>query len=168
MDSGAQDNVNAVEDLEKKTAEELIAEQPISTNDVVGEKKALESNSSTSFSDDSRQIDKLDSRVVNVKDVKDGDDAYAHLPEHERAIIKRQLDLPNVTVTFKTLYRYATRNDLIIIVISIIAAIIGGAAMPLMTVGSHSYPETCCADPLPTDSFWWADWHIFRLLQPTP
>ena len=137
MDSGALEAANAAEDLEKRNAEEHIAEEPISTNDVVGEKRELELASSQSSSDESRQIEKLDSRIVNLKDVKDGDDAYAHLPEHEKAIIKRQLDLPTVTVTFKTLYRYATRNDLIIVAISVVAAIIGGAAMPLMTVRSY-------------------------------
>ena len=139
MDSGAREAAKGAEDLEKRTADELIAEEPISTNDVFGEKREkLETaaSSSDSVSDDSKQIEKLDSRIVNLKDVKEGEEAYAHLPDHEKAIIKKQIDIPTVTVTFRTLYRYATRNDLIIIVISFIAAIIGGAAMPLMTVRS--------------------------------
>ncbi|KAB8255465.1 P-loop containing nucleoside triphosphate hydrolase protein [Aspergillus pseudonomiae] len=61
-------------------------------------------------------------------------DPFKHLSEHEKAILKRQLDLPATTVGYLTLYRYATRNDKIILVIASLAAIIGGALMPLMTV----------------------------------
>ncbi|THC93332.1 hypothetical protein EYZ11_007188 [Aspergillus tanneri] len=61
-------------------------------------------------------------------------DPFKHLPEHEMAILKRQLDLPATKVNYMTLYRYATRNDKIILVIASLAAIIGGALMPLMTV----------------------------------
>ncbi|GAB1201923.1 hypothetical protein APSETT445_000520 [Aspergillus pseudonomiae] len=61
-------------------------------------------------------------------------DPFKHLSEHEKAILKRQLDLPATTVGYLTLYRYATRNDKIMLVIASLAAIIGGALMPLMTV----------------------------------
>ncbi|KAK4960816.1 hypothetical protein LTR66_012859, partial [Elasticomyces elasticus] len=80
-------------------------------------------------------IQKLDSRVPKEKEV-DGEDndEFKHLPEHEARILKRQVDVPPVKVTFKTLFRYATRNDILIIVLSSICAIVGGAIMPLMTV----------------------------------
>ena len=58
----------------------------------------------------------------------------AHLPEHERAVLKRQLDAPDVSVSYKMLYRYATKWDKVFLVIASIAAIGGGAVMPLMTV----------------------------------
>ncbi|KAF4242997.1 hypothetical protein CNMCM8980_010157 [Aspergillus fumigatiaffinis] len=61
-------------------------------------------------------------------------DPFKHLPEHERVILKRQLDLPATKVNYMTLYRYATRNDKVILLIASLAAIIGGALMPLMTV----------------------------------
>lgn len=61
-------------------------------------------------------------------------DPFKHLPEHERVILKRQLDLPATKVNYMTLYRYATRNDKVVLVIASLAAIIGGALMPLMTV----------------------------------
>lgn len=61
-------------------------------------------------------------------------DPFKHLPEHERVILKRQLDLPATQVNYMTLYRYATRNDKVVLVIASLAAIIGGALMPLMTV----------------------------------
>ena len=85
----------------------------------------------------SAPIEKLDSKIVDVRDAKEGEEAYAHLPEHEKEIIRRQLELPPIKVTFTTLYRYATRNDLIMIAVSSLGAIIGGAVMPLMTVSTR-------------------------------
>ncbi|KAI1265157.1 ABC transporter [Xylariaceae sp. FL1019] len=61
-------------------------------------------------------------------------DPYRHLPEHEATIIKRQVLTPEVKAGFATLYRYASRNDLIIIFFGSIGAIASGAALPLMTV----------------------------------
>ncbi len=75
-------------------------------------------------------LDTLDSTPSNAEI----DDPFKHLPEHEKEILKRQLDLPAVKVNYMTLYRYATRNDKIILVIAGLAAIIGGALLPLMTV----------------------------------
>ncbi|KAF2719584.1 ABC multidrug transporter Mdr1 [Polychaeton citri CBS 116435] len=72
------------------------------------------------------------------KDVDDSDsddnDVFAHLPEHEAAVLRRQLDIPPVKVSFAGLFRYSTRNDWIIMAISAICAIAGGAALPLMTI----------------------------------
>jgi ATP-binding cassette subfamily B (MDR/TAP) protein 1 len=80
---------------------------------------------------DEKNLAKLDSkRNVEVKD----EDLYAHLPAAEAEILKRQVDVPNVASGWKTLYRYSTTNDIIIMVISGICAIAGGAALPLMTV----------------------------------
>lgn len=62
------------------------------------------------------------------------DDPFNHLPEREKEILKRQLDLPAVKVNYMTLYRYATRNDKIILAIAGLAAIISGALLPLMTI----------------------------------
>lgn len=81
-------------------------------------------------------LNRLDSQLPEEK-AKDGEeetDPFAHLPENEQQILKRQLDIPPVKVGFFDLYRFATRNDLIIVSISALAAIIGGALMPLMTV----------------------------------
>lgn len=110
----------------------------VSWNNLVGENKEQDLHSSGSSSEDLKSPEKLDSHIVKVKDVKEGEEAYAHLPPHEKEIVKRQLDIPEVKVTYRTLYRYATRNDRIIIVISCICAIAGGAVMPLMTVRIHS------------------------------
>lgn len=63
------------------------------------------------------------------------------LPEDERHVIQAQLDSPTVQVNFFSLYRYATTHDFVIIAISVICAIAGGAALPLFTVsqtaGTH-------------------------------
>lgn len=61
-------------------------------------------------------------------------DPFKHLREHEKQILKRQLDLPSTTVSYTTLYRYATRNDKVTLVAASLAAIIGGALLPLMTL----------------------------------
>ncbi|KAI1128072.1 ABC transporter [Nemania abortiva] len=78
-------------------------------------------------------LSKLDSKAVDVR--KDSnDDPFQHLPENEASILRKQVTTPEIKTGFTTLYRYATRNDLIIIFISAIAAIAAGAALPLMTV----------------------------------
>ena len=91
-------------------------------------------SSSGSSSEDVFKVEKLDSQIIKVNDVKEGEEAWAHLPEHEKEIIKKQLVVPEVKVNYRTLYRYATRNDMIIVAVSIVMAIAGGAVMPLMTV----------------------------------
>ena len=81
-------------------------------------------------------LSRLDSRIPkseNEVEVKE-EDPFRHLPEHEAAILKRQVDIPPAKVTYRLLYRYATRNDLIIMVVSSICAIAGGAVLPLMTI----------------------------------
>jgi ATP-binding cassette subfamily B (MDR/TAP) protein 1 len=79
-----------------------------------------------------RTVEKLDSHIVNVADRLE--DPYAHLPEHERAILKAQVDTPITNTSWKTLYRYGTRNDFLIMAVSALCAIAAGAALPLMTV----------------------------------
>lgn len=64
-----------------------------------------------------------------------------HLMEDERNVLKRQLEAEETEVSYLLLYRYATRMDILIIVVSSICAIAAGVALPLMTVcfdGSRS------------------------------
>jgi ATP-binding cassette, subfamily B (MDR/TAP), member 1 len=82
---------------------------------------------------DPAEIQKLDSKVIKVKEDEE-DDPFKHLPADEAAVLKKQVDVLVVPTSFKQLYRYATRNDKIIVIISVICAIGGGAALPLMTV----------------------------------
>ena len=137
MDSTAGELNHAAQDVvvnEKEQSEQNLEHRGSSENDPVRDKSELGASSSGSSSHDDPALAKMDSKVIKVAEVKEGEEAYAHLPEHEKEIVRRQLDIPAVTVNYKTLYRYATRNDLLIIVISSICAIAGGAVMPLMTV----------------------------------
>ncbi|KAG0640566.1 P-loop containing nucleoside triphosphate hydrolase protein [Tuber brumale] len=79
-------------------------------------------------------LDRLDSHIVHVNEDGGEDDPLGHLPPEEAEIIRKQLDMPKVDPNYFSLFRFASRNDIIIIVISAIAAVIGGAAMPLMTI----------------------------------
>ena len=138
MDNTAGDLNHAAKDLSAEI-EKSVSHQPsrASLHEKEYNEKGLQvlsSSSSSGSSEDVVQMEKLDSRIVKINDVKQGEEAYAHLPDHEKEIVKRQLDIPTVKVTFVTLYRYATRNDLIIVAISTVTAIAGGAVMPLMTV----------------------------------
>ncbi|KAF1346480.1 multidrug resistance protein 1, 2, 3 [Delphinella strobiligena] len=77
---------------------------------------------------------KSNSEKEEKKQDAEKEDPYAHLPEHEKAIIKKQLDIPPVKVTYMTLFRYASRNDKLIMAAAAFGAIVGGALLPLMTV----------------------------------
>ena len=65
---------------------------------------------------------------------KSEEEAFVHLLEHEATILKRQLDIPPVKVGYTSLYRYATRNDIFIMIVSGICAVAAGVALPLMTI----------------------------------
>lgn len=91
------------------------------------------SSSSQSVSEDDH-LRKLDSKIVKARDAPEGDAVLAHLPEHERVVLKRQLDVPEVKVSFITLFRYASLWDLVIFYIACLCSIAAGAALPLMTV----------------------------------
>lgn len=73
---------------------------------------------------------KADAKTIKVL----ATDLYAHLPEAEAHIIRRQVEVPNVKTSFGGLFRYASKFDIALVVFAQIAAIIGGALVPLMTV----------------------------------
>ncbi|KAI1777743.1 P-loop containing nucleoside triphosphate hydrolase protein [Hypoxylon cercidicola] len=78
-------------------------------------------------------LEKTDSKVSKIsKDI--DNDPFKHLPANEAEILKRQVITPEVKAGVATLYRYSSRNDLIIMFVSALGAIAGGAALPLMTV----------------------------------
>src|SRR5215469_12223111 len=85
----------------------------------------------TNQQDKSIGLEKLDSKIVETKDE---EDPFKHLPDHEKEILKRQVDIPDVKVGYFTLYRYATKMDILIIIISTICTIAAGVGIPLMTV----------------------------------
>ncbi|KAK6222367.1 hypothetical protein LQW54_001067 [Pestalotiopsis sp. IQ-011] len=104
----------------------------------VGPSRASSRNESTTDTDPTEKpaeapLAKLDSKVVQaVKD--ENDDPFRNLPTAEADILRRQVVTPEVKVGIALLYRYASRNDLLIMFVSAICAIAGGAALPLMTV----------------------------------
>lgn len=103
-----------------------------SISDTSHPKSENEKHTAETPSDKELDLQKLDSNVVEVpkKDL----DPFKHLPPHEAAILRRQVDTPESPSNYWSLYRYATTNDKIIIAISVVCAIAGGAALPLMTV----------------------------------
>ncbi|KAL4807840.1 P-loop containing nucleoside triphosphate hydrolase protein [Aspergillus unguis] len=62
------------------------------------------------------------------------DALIAHLPEEEQRVLKQQLGEEKVNITFFGLWRYATRTDLFILLVSAICAIAAGAALSLFTI----------------------------------
>lgn len=168
MDSTAGElNIAAKEvgaNIEKQLSRDS-REDASSGNDLVGEKHGQDPHSSGSSSDDIAQLKEVDSHIVKVPEIKKGEEAYAHLPPHEKEIVKTQLDIPDVKVTYRTLYRYATRNDIIIIVVSTICAIAGGSVMPLMTVSilSSDLGDIQLAHGI-LGAFWSTNRHFSRLL----
>ncbi|ESZ90236.1 ABC multidrug transporter Mdr1 [Sclerotinia borealis F-4128] len=87
----------------------------------------------TKVSVGNKDLSKLDSNIVKVANSKD-EDIYAHLPPHEAEILKRQVELPELSSGVGNLYRFSTTNDILIMVVSAICSIAAGAALPLMTV----------------------------------
>ncbi|KAK9436150.1 ABC multidrug transporter Mdr1 [Metarhizium brunneum] len=82
-----------------------------------------------------RALTKADSKVVAAPPKATGpDEMFRHLPPDEAEVLRRQLVTPELKQGVAVLYRYASRNDVIIIAISSICAIASGAALPLMTV----------------------------------
>ncbi|KAI9818482.1 MAG: GTPase-activating protein [Pycnora praestabilis] len=131
--------------VEKEAQEEAQEHEPPAYN--LGNERSFEEDADThqwqnmtpgsgsgsgSGSEDSA-IEKPDPGIVKVQD-KDGNDPFRHLPAHEQEILRRQLDIPSLSVGYKHLYRYATKNDILILAGASLAAIIGGVLMPLITV----------------------------------
>ncbi|QUC19455.1 uncharacterized protein UV8b_03696 [Ustilaginoidea virens] len=77
---------------------------------------------------------KADSKVAAPPPAVDSHDSYSHLPPHEADVLRRQIAVPELKQGVAVLYRYASRNDVLILAVSAICAIASGAALPLMTV----------------------------------
>nr|WNT93874.1 putative ABC transporter [Emericellopsis sp.] len=61
-------------------------------------------------------------------------DPYAHLSDKEATILRNQVDTPEIKYGFWHIYRYATKIDILIIIVSAITSSASGAAMPAMTI----------------------------------
>ncbi|KAI8930845.1 hypothetical protein NX059_011865 [Plenodomus lindquistii] len=66
----------------------------------------------------------------------------AGLSEQEKEIMDRQTNAPNLTVGYFALFRYASRKDIIVMILALIASIAAGAVMPLMTLVYGSFAGT--------------------------
>jgi ATP-binding cassette subfamily B (MDR/TAP) protein 1 len=121
-------------DIEKSSAKPKAHLVGQSVADIKKSRHSSSGSVSTISSDDAANLKKLDSQVIQVPKEEEIQAALAHLPKYEREIIEEQLRMPSVKVTYFTLFRYATTNDLLILVISAICAIAAGAAFPLFTV----------------------------------
>lgn len=98
------------------------------------------SGSTLSNNDDAANLNKLDSGMVQKPPkAADLDALVAHLPKNEQDIIKEQLYIPEVKVNYFTLFRYATRNDILILLAATFSAIAGGIVLPLFTVRLQFY-----------------------------
>lgn len=84
-------------------------------------------------SEDRVDLHKLDSKVVKPTEERKTD-PYQNLSPEEVAVLKRQVETPDVQVGLTILYRYATRMDLILLAIGALCAIVSGAILPVMTV----------------------------------
>ena len=142
MDTTGGELAHAAIEMDEKFNQDPLhhaAEDRTIAEDASTEKPERDTGLSSTSSEDGKNLDRLDSRIVKVNEAKEGEEAYAHLPPHEREIVQKQLAIPSVTVTYKTLFRYATRNDIIIILISALCAIAGGSVQPLMTVSCSAH-----------------------------
>jgi hypothetical protein len=77
------------------------------------------------------------SSVVSHEDIKVEAQGQSYdLSQAEQDNLARQLSLPPVKASYLMLYRYATRMDLLIILVSSFCAIAAGAIFPIMTVNT--------------------------------
>ncbi|KXS94977.1 hypothetical protein AC578_9477 [Pseudocercospora eumusae] len=75
--------------------------------------------------DVSREVEKEDTNT----------NPFRHLSENEAAILQKQVETPAAApVTWKSLFRFASRQDILIIAVSSVCAIAAGTAVPLNTV----------------------------------
>ncbi|KAF4452522.1 ATP-binding cassette, subfamily B (MDR/TAP), member 1 [Fusarium austroafricanum] len=100
------------------------------------DKDAVHPHTKTSSDRNNEKLDltKADSTVIVPPKAENIEDHYRHLPPDEAEVLRRQVISPEVKQGVAVLYRYASRNDILIIIVSSICAIAGGAALPLMTV----------------------------------
>lgn len=82
--------------------------------------------------DERTAIEKADSKAPkSAGNQEEKHDPYENLSENEAEIIKRQVETQDVVPNVRILYRYASRNDMFILIVSAVMAIAAGAALPL-------------------------------------
>ncbi|KAJ5414532.1 hypothetical protein N7509_001159 [Penicillium cosmopolitanum] len=115
-------------------AVEKVPSQVIPPDSTNLEKQPLEDAASTTSTSKNGSKNGSNGSKDSAAPADDEDALFAHLPPHEQEILKLQLHAPPVTVSWFGLYRYASRNDLLILLVSGLCAIVAGAAMPLFTI----------------------------------
>ncbi|KAI5854657.1 ABC transporter [Tricharina praecox] len=120
-------------DLEKGGSPAVDTPAPARPQAEDNEKQAIAPASSSSSSADS-SLQRLDSHIQVKKSEGQQEDELSHLPENEREIIRRQIDVPVVDLSYWSLFRFSSTNDLIFIAIGCVTAVIGGAILPTMTI----------------------------------
>lgn len=123
-----QENIeeNQLQNAEREGMAEVAASE--------SEEKLRHTSSSSQSISEGEHMKKLDSKIVKIRDALEGDAALEHLPEHERAVLKRQLHTPEVKISFRMLFRYASTWDMTIFYVACLSSIAAGAALPLMSV----------------------------------
>lgn len=76
----------------------------------------------------------MDSQIQVRKTDGEQEDELSHLPPSEREVIRRQIAVLDVQLSYWSLFRFASTNDLILIGVGCTAAIAGGAIIPMMTI----------------------------------
>lgn len=122
-------NSNSTASPEKTEQTATVADRP------VDEKHALKAADETAEA--RLELQKLDSKApgsIPKNGHGDAPDPFEALHPDEAAILRRQVQNPDVAAGFATLYRYATRMDLILLFVGSACSIASGAVLPLMTV----------------------------------
>lgn len=65
------------------------------------------------------------------------------LTSDEMEILDKELDMPTINATYWMLFRYSTRLDIALYLVSGGLACVAGACLPLMPVGSLSQSFSC-------------------------
>ena len=146
MDSTGGETVHAMKEADEKVEEHMEEQIVEKKDDEIGaqtldapSEKTIEADKEYHVAHSSGDASSETSHekpdpVIDVKHVKDENDAFAHLPNHEAKILKKQLDIPPVNVNYRTLYRYASVWDMTIVAVAAICSVTAGAILPLMTV----------------------------------
>lgn len=83
----------------------------------------------------SSDIKKSKKKNKKTSDEKDKDtDPFAGMDPNEASTLRNQVQVKKQKVGLKTLYRYATKKDIIILMIGYTCSIIAGAALPMFTL----------------------------------
>ena len=153
MDSTGGETAHAVREADEKV-EEHMGQQVVEKDEKSGaemfdvpSEKTIEAekeyNIAHSSGDASSQTsNEKPDPVIDVKNVKDENDVFAHLPDDEAKVLKKQLDIPPVNVNYRTLYRYASVWDMTIVAVAALCAVTAGAVLPLMTACDQQFEKS--------------------------